>query len=468
MILRIEACWSRTSLQLAVVKRLKVTMTVEQNELQHRLFTSLQVKLEAAVKRFYRLDQPGKLSSRKKLKLALVKDTLEETIEELESWQRICEPTWFCWVKLASPAVDSELGDIVKVAAATHSGSKRLGEAARNFRRAFADPTDASQSPFIREDALEGYNTTSVPFSTVQIGSHQGQPRSLIMDSVDIVPNTPAQTKNVRDFARRLRMSDHSVSGLLSCKGVVRHAGNSRLSFVFRMPEGYVDVRSLRQLLMSGETHDSLSDRLDLAKHLAKAVYYVHLYGFVHKSIRPETILGLGKSGETAIPSAVCLVGFQVIRTADGRTYSMNDLRWENNLYRHPQRQGNQVDYFIMQHDIYSLGVCLLEIGLWEPFVVYGTDGAAQPSPSLGLAENRGELQDPYAMKSHLVSLSQSTRLRGKMGTKYSKVVETCLTCLDVDNADFGDEAAFQDHDGVEVGTRYIEKILGMLNGVSA
>lgn len=35
------------------------------------------------------------------------------------------------------------------------------------------------------------------------------------------------------------------------------------------------------------------------------------------------------------------------------------------------------------------------------------------------------------------------------MGTKYSKVVETFLTCLDRDNADFGDEKEFQDEDGV-------------------
>lgn len=34
-----------------------------------------------------------------------------------------------------------------------------------------------------------------------------------------------------------------------------------------------------------------------------------------------------------------------------------------------------------MQHDIYSLGVCLLEIGLWEPLVkyVYRSGGDAEP-----------------------------------------------------------------------------------------
>jgi len=52
------------------------------------------------------------------------------------------------------------------------------------------------------------------------------------------------------------------------------------------------------------------------------------------------------------------------------------------------------------------------------------------------------------------------------MGTKYSKVVETCLTCLDEDNVRFGDEREFQDEDGVAVGVRYIEKILALINAV--
>jgi hypothetical protein len=205
-----------------------------------------------------------------------------------------------------------------------------------------------------------------------------------------------------------------------------------------------------------------------MAKQLANAVCYVHLYGFVHKNIRPETVLSLGKPDEeSAIPSTISLVGFQVVRNADGRTYPVVDWRWETNLYRHPLRQGNNADYFVMQHDIYSLGVCLLEIGMWETFVVYDSSGAAaQPSVALGLAEDRRELQSAAALKDHLVAMSRGRALRAKMGTRYSKVVEMCLTCLDDDNVHFGDEREFQDEDGVAVGVRYIEKVLGMINAV--
>jgi len=53
------------------------------------------------------------------------------------------------------------------------------------------------------------------------------------------------------------------------------------------------------------------------------------------------------------------------------------------------------------------------------------------------------------------------------MGTKYGRVVETCLTCLDQDNADFGDEKEFQDVDGIAVGARYIEKVVQKLGEIS-
>jgi hypothetical protein len=46
------------------------------------------------------------------------------------------------------------------------------------------------------------------------------------------------------------------------------------------------------------------------------------------------------------------------------------------------------------------------------------------------------------------------------MGDKYAEIVETCLTCLDLDNADFGNDQAFEDEDGILVGARYLEKVV--------
>jgi hypothetical protein len=113
-----------------------------------------------------------------------------------------------------------------------------------------------------------------------------------------------------------------------------------------------------------------------------------------------------------------------------------------------------------MQHDIYSLGVCLLEIGLWSSFVQYTNPTSKPIFPDNFNFEgdavdnsSRSEL-----VKTKLLTLARYV-LPEKTGTKYSKIVETCLTCLDVGNDGFGDESELQDEDGVLVAVKYIEKV---------
>jgi hypothetical protein len=179
----------------------------------------------------------------------------------------------------------------------------------------------------------------------------------------------------------------------------------------------------------------------------------------VHKDIRPETTLIFrDDTGAAGAIGPALLAGFAHMRVADGITSRQGGSEWTSNLYHHPRRQGEAPqDSFIMQHDIYSLGVCLLEIGLWTSFVSH-EDENVHPSEALGLQLDNPVLYSPESLKNHLVSLAQE-RLPRLMGSRYTEVVVTCLTCLDEGNADFGDEGDFQDEDGVLVGVRYIEKV---------
>ncbi|KAJ3539488.1 hypothetical protein NM208_g5208 [Fusarium decemcellulare] len=222
--------------------------------------------------------------------------------------------------------------------------------------------------------------------------------------------------------------------------GIAAQISNS-LFFIFRIPPTQTQIQSVRGRLLQGRV----------------AVFYVHFYEFIHKNIRPETILILGNKTR-----------FDVVRNVDGKTSRSGDDDWEKDIYRHPNRQGRspQVDYE-MRHDIYSLGVCLLEIGLWESFVTYeiGKQSEGPQTLRFGPGLNRNGLSGPQFLtnfqlfKEHLLSLVRG-RLRRQMGTKYCGVVETCLTCLDEANVDFGDEKEFQDEDGVIVGATYIQKVI--------
>jgi hypothetical protein len=53
------------------------------------------------------------------------------------------------------------------------------------------------------------------------------------------------------------------------------------------------------------------------------------------------------------------------------------------------------------------------------------------------------------------------------MGPDMPRLWRRALTCLDKDNADFGDEREFQDADGILVAVRYIEKVSSHLSALS-
>jgi serine/threonine protein kinase len=305
--------------------------------------------------------------------------------------------------------------------------------------------------------------------------------------------NINSALRDIRNFARRLKHTDPFTFGLLECKGILNEDGSDTklntatpptgLSFVFRMPPTLSHAQSLRHRLLSGPSgeHDSLSARFDLARQLVNAVSYVHLYEFVHKNIRPETILILsggnyGSTDSRGSDEAAVLVGFDVLRGAEGQTNRLGDDDWEKNLYRHPRRQGKTLNTdYNMRHDIYSVGVCLLEIGLWGSFVEYEILDEKDHRPfslgstiavEAGITSGSEFLKSPERVKDRLLQLARGA-LRRNMGNKYSKVVETCLTCLDEDNEDFGDDNEFQDEDGFAVGAMYIEKVVQRLGEIS-
>jgi serine/threonine protein kinase len=402
----------------------------------------------------------------KKWKYLVLKESIDGAIEELKIWQDVFDPSWFLIMKAATPQIDAELESVDE-----HSSDRAALSAAQSLRVALRSDGTTNTTIFLPEDGLESIATCDIPFSSTELGERPTLGNSLILERITCPPDVdPAiHRKTIAALATKLSHSNLETFGLLRCKGVIKHARNQShplptFTFVLRVPEGYSHPQSLRGCLLQRDTNHSLSDRFKLAKDLAKAIGYVRIFGFVHKNIRPETVL-IFKSSVSTIGS-VALVGFDNFRTEDGRTLHSGDTAWEKNLYRHPRRQGqNPEDDYMMQHDIYSLGVCLLELGLWDSFVGYDEGGAiALPSPSLGVPSESSDHRSMPVTKDNLVSLTRMLLPR-RMGTNYAEIVETCLTCLDENNADFGDEHEFLDQDGIRVGVRYIEKVtLSLVN----
>ncbi|UKZ68928.1 uncharacterized protein TrAtP1_009946 [Trichoderma atroviride] len=515
-VVRVEACWLKIQLQLEFIRRLEPQLSEWHKNIQQQALEILLQKLHAAntklsglVKKSDALpDGAGEkaiIVEVKRLKYAFMKDRLADTITDLEVWQGIFDPSWFLMMKIAGPEVDQQLYFMSQQQQpiSTHE-TKAVIPTTQQLRRALKpiDDNGTRKTVFLLPGGLNTESVQSLAYSPVRIARRADNGELVVLDPITCISraNINSALRDIRNFARRLKHTDPFTFGLLECKGILNEDGADTkpdtaipptgLSFVFRVPPTHSHAQSLRHRLLSGPSgeHDSLSARFDLARQLVNAVSYVHLYEFVHKNIRPETILILRRgdygSANTGGHETTVLVGFDVLRDAEGKTNRLGDDDWEKNLYRHPQRQGKtlKTDYN-MRHDIYSVGVCLLEIGLWGSFVEYDkVDDKDQSSlattnfrpSSLGsklAAESDSTsgpefLKSPERVKDKLLQLARGT-LRRSMGNKYSKVVETCLTCLDKDNEDFGDDGEFKDEDGFAVGAMYIEKVVQKLGEIS-
>ncbi|KAM0561557.1 hypothetical protein ACHAPJ_003441 [Fusarium lateritium] len=323
--------------------------------------------------------------------------------------------------------------------------------------------------------ALLDMDISMIPLPTAKLARSVRSDRVInyILDHIDTSDPSYNQTmkKNVRDLAHRLQHDEPKTFSLLSCKGFVAERSDPHsesLTLIFRTPD-LCKPQSLRAQLLNSRKPESLSERFLVAQGVAKSISYVHVFGFVHKNVRPETILRFETQGQE--DPSIFLVGFGEFRQEDGRTRRRGDDAVERNLYRHPSRQGTVIGQdFVMQHDIYSLGVCLLEIGLWQSFISYDVQVQnASLSPVIGISSDASQEEAASFLltsaKTNLVRLARH-ELRQSMGTQYSEIVETCLTCLGPDNT-FGDQREFEDEYGIRVGVRYIEKILHRLGGLS-
>jgi hypothetical protein len=464
-VLCVESHWKRTTIQLEFIKRIWKDLDEEHQTIQAQILQVLISKLSIIISKLDRLSKKKsdnrtterRVAEVRRWKYVTIKQRLDESIEDLSSWQKMFDPSWFLILKVSSPFIDQELSRVGSVV------SSFTG--AYNLRDALREQPLQEVSIFLPNDGLETARMREIPFASAKCMQRTGSNEWLVVDRIPCDPEVDVglMTRDVRELARKLSSVDPLTFGILQCRGVVRvmelsSRRPSSFDFIFRIPRDLSnEPRSLRSYLSSYSDH-TLTDRFQLAKQLARSISYVHTLGFVHKNIRPETVLGFQtKESEFGL---FFLVGFEKMRTADGRTRRSGDSTWEKNLYRHPHRQGlKPEDVYTMQHDIYSLGVCLLEVGLWESFVSFA-DGATAPLPAaaLGVALDSLELKQPALIKKRLIALAERN-LSKRMGERYKEVVINCLTCLDEDNPDFGDQSEFEDLDGVLVGVKYIEKV---------
>ncbi len=485
-IFSIEAEWFRTQKQVEFLQRIGHKLESDILDMQDSILQRLVPKLQEAntqvgrlKKRKEKAEKKNPASSEfKRLKYAWLKETtgsLDKAIHDLQAWQRLYDPSWYLLMRVADPVIDKELAYSDQRVGESKTPGSRTIEAAKGLRRTITDSKTIQKTVFRPADSITGAQRGEIAHSSATL-LQRSPDKWYILDSVPYLTdmNEEHVEQDIRNFAGRLSNTDTKAFGLLQCAGVIRQKDSTKntitsYDFIFYLPPGLREPQSLRSVLLSADPNVSLTTRFRIAKQLAQSVSYVHTYGFVHKSIRPDTLL-IFANNEGSLSSSF-LVGFERFRLAEAQRTLLKggDTNLEKQLYRHPQRQGLQpAAAYVMQHDIYSLGVCMLEIGLWQSFVVLHSSGILVPSPLLSLSEHKNaENITGDIMKDYLISLAEK-ELPKRMGDRYTAVVVSCLTCLDELNPDFSDIPIIDAENGVpqaydsdmeiSIGIRYIEK----------
>ncbi|KAH8743234.1 hypothetical protein BGZ57DRAFT_919780 [Hyaloscypha finlandica] len=292
------------------------------------------------------------------------------------------------------------------------------------------------QSPITLLTAFNGW--TDISFIPVQFEGKQ-----LVFSSrrvsESVVSNPKAFKKLTSDMAvlaAALNCLEPSADvRLLKVEHHFYHSETKQFLFGHATPYQTTSMMTLENMIRRKpfpHTPVAIGQRLKLAQKLAEAVLFLHAAGFLHKNITSSSAVALRKrAGLLEKPPAsfvddVYLMGFDLIRGIDAKTAKEGTVRedtgqpasiWDFEIFMHPDRlRGRDSETFSKTYDVYSVGVVLLEIGLWEPLskVVEDLDKG-----------------DHSTWTGKLLSLAPT--LVPRVGAKYQRLVEWCLN-LDVDD----------------------------------
>lgn len=489
-----DSVWIRIETQMQFLSKISNVLEDELAKSQLSLLHILEGKLLQAVAQLP-VEQSGNDTKQKIVDYLnrwnwAIKDSLKRLIVELEIWQNRFDPTWYLMILNTNKIMDLEL----------QLANKRLAQGSDPQLHLLKDQINPLENmwklrsaskpdykPSLDRDWATLKNLTEVPilFSTARavLREDSGRTKIYILEAVtppdgSHEPSSLGQVKaDVESLAGKLQQVDPAMFGLLACKCVIkrRESANmavTKLELMYGTLPSSAIPSSLRGLLLDSGLAPSLSAIVRIAKQLVRSVSFIHTCSFVHKNIRPENFLTFPTKDSSLGMSF--LVGFTQFRHQTQQTNLLGDPAWQRNLYRHPERQGTNVkDRYKMQHDIYSLGVCLLEMGLWESFVHYpGLNPAATPVPpvssELQISDRDFEvahLSMRLRIKERLLDIAKR-RLPSRVGDAYTQVVLTCLGCLDAKNNLMG-KSKRDDKDGTLVGVRFVEEIVAKMDDIS-
>ena len=242
---------------------------------------------------------------------------------------------------------------------------------------------------------------------------------------------------------------------VLDCLGLFEHttASQSAIGIIFKVPfdnPDNVKCQTLNRLLSTEGALLShrLGDRISVATSLAWSLSRFHMARWVHKRFCSDNILLFqdltsGDQWDSITWSSPYLVGFDLARPNEAFSGPLNrePFQWSYKVYTHPDRLNNDSTKFVKftkRHDIYSLGVVLLELGKLCAFTT---------------SQYEKELSKFSPSDLHQCFREMAQTLTSNMGSVYAEVTMRCL------DGDFGVDESEDDAEDTTLSEQFIVRV---------
>lgn len=236
----------------------------------------------------------------------------------------------------------------------------------------------------------------------------------------------PLVEERVSFIANLLAAAKSSSFLSLKCIGWYHEKLKDQFVLEFDIPAEFVHSSggfasvTLHKAFSDRRNRPTLGQRFGFASAIAKAVAQWHAVGWLHQTINSHNILFFQPENSSTDYSRPFLQGLDFARPKLSPSIGRYVDDPAFNVYRHADRQGPSRQGHTQLHDLYSLGVVLLEIGLWESACATAKVKEGRPLELIQMTQN--------------LKAAATTRLAHYAGREYQEAVTACL------ESDFGVE----------------------------
>ena len=268
-------------------------------------------------------------------------------------------------------------------------------------------------------------NETSAIYKGKDVWIEWKRYRNVLVDVRDgraIMGASEETLKRVKQLVVLLESHDKPpVFSIPHCIGYVKDTEKEAFGFIYEASSKTPSLgppQSLSQLLRdASSSRPGITERLAMARDMAVTLLCLHAVGWLHKSLRTESILFfVDQNGLNFCKPYIA--GFEYARP-DEQDLTVSGPPADTPGYSahcHPNYRRDDYSYFRKTYDIYSLGVILLEIAYWKPI-----------EDIIKSARSAEVLTEPLELDLFEKDQVIVNGVKDFMGERYSSAVHACI-----------------------------------------